>query len=194
MPQKPMLSVQDLIVHSKEKGIQFNSISEAEAQDYLARNNNYFKLASYRKNYPKFTDGPKQGQYENLDFAYLIELARIDVEVRHILLKMCLDIEHFLKVRQIRNAAAHNSCIINDLNTTQKSSAPPFITQFAARAGIGRVLLTSLSFLHIMILLRKTVCFVRAAAYAAALVFCTAKPPPASIEHAGGGSLIWFYV
>ena len=74
---KPMLSVQDLIVHSKEKGIQFNSISEAEAQDYLARNNNYFKLASYRKNYPKFTDGPKQGQYENLDFAYLIELARI---------------------------------------------------------------------------------------------------------------------
>ena len=140
MPQKPMLSVQDLIVHSKEKGIQFNSISEAEAQDYLARNNNYFKLASYRKNYPKFTDGPKQGQYENLDFAYLIELARIDVEVRHILLKMCLDIEHFLKVRQIRNAAAHNSCIINDLNTTQKSSAPPFITQFAARAGIGETM------------------------------------------------------
>ena len=88
MPQKPMLSVQDLIVHSKEKGIQFNSISETEAQDYLARNNNYFKLASYRKNYPKFTDGPKQGQYENLDFAYLIELARIDVEVRHILLKL----------------------------------------------------------------------------------------------------------
>ena len=42
-----------------------------------------------------------------MDFAYLIELARIDVEVRHILLKMCLDIEHFLKVSLI-NAVENN--------------------------------------------------------------------------------------
>lgn len=101
MPLKPMLGVDGLIAHSKEKGITFEIISEDEAKDYLGRNNNYFKLSSYRKNYTKFPAGPRKGQYRDLDFAYLIELARIDVEVRHILLKMCLDIEHFLKVSLI---------------------------------------------------------------------------------------------
>ena len=102
MPKKPMLCVEDLIAHSKEKGIGFEIMSEDAAKDYLAQNNNYFKLTSYRKNYPKITNGIREGQYDKLDFAHLIELARIDVEIRHILLKMCLDIEHFLKVRLIR--------------------------------------------------------------------------------------------
>ena len=102
MPLKPMLSVDGLIAHSKEKGITFEIISEDEAKEYLGRNNNYFKLSSYRKNYTKFPSGPRKDQYRDLDFAYLIELARIDVEVRHILLKMCLDIEHFLKVSLIK--------------------------------------------------------------------------------------------
>ena len=102
MPLKPMLGVDGLIAHSKEKGITFEIISEDEAKDYLGRNNNYFKLSSYRKNYTKFPSGPRKDQYRDLDFAYLIELARIDVEARHILLKMCLDIEHFLKVSLIK--------------------------------------------------------------------------------------------
>ncbi len=97
-----MLSVDGLIAHAKEKGITFEIISEEAAKDYLSRNNNYFKLTSYRKNYSKVQSGPQEGQYNGLDFAYLIELARIDVEVRHILLKMCLDIEHFLKVNLIK--------------------------------------------------------------------------------------------
>lgn len=95
---KPMLSVDDLIQHCRDKGITFNFISEEDAKRYLSENNNFFKLSSYRKNFSKYTDGVNKGKYEKLDFAYLIELARIDVEVRHILLKMCLDIEHFLKV------------------------------------------------------------------------------------------------
>lgn len=102
MPQKPMLSVEDLITHSKEKGIKFDAMSELDAKRYLAQNNNYFKLTSYRKNYSKILDGERKGQYDKLDFAHLIELARIDVEIRHILLKMCLDIEHFLKVSLIK--------------------------------------------------------------------------------------------
>lgn len=74
---------------------------------YLSKNNNYFKLSSFRKNYDKYTDGVNKGKYINLDFAYLIELARIDVEVRHILLKMCLDIEHFIKVSLITAVEAN---------------------------------------------------------------------------------------
>lgn len=102
MDVKPMLKVDDLIVHMKSKGIRFDIYSEEDAKQYLDRNNNYFKLSSYRKNYGKYTTGPNEGKYLDLDFAYLVELARIDVEIRHILLKMCLDIEHFLKVALIK--------------------------------------------------------------------------------------------
>lgn len=102
MPKKPMLSVTDLISHLQDKGVLFSIMSDTDANTYLSQNNNFFKLTSYRKNYSKYTDGDKAGKYENLEFAYLIELARIDVEIRHILLKMCLDIEHFLKVYLIK--------------------------------------------------------------------------------------------
>ena len=102
MHQKPMLNASDLIKHLQNKGIKFSIMSDIDAESYLSQNNNFFKLTSYRKNYSKYTDGPNKGKYEHLDFAYLIELARIDVEVRFILLKMCLDIEHFLKVYLIK--------------------------------------------------------------------------------------------
>ena len=97
-----MLRVDELIHHSQDKGIKFNIISDKDAKEYLNKNNNYFKLTSYRKNYSKKTNGVNIGKYEKLDFAFLIELARIDVELRHILLNMCLDIEHFLKVALIK--------------------------------------------------------------------------------------------
>lgn len=47
MSIKPMLCVEDLIEHSKSKGIVFNIISESDAEKYLDKNNNYFKLTSY---------------------------------------------------------------------------------------------------------------------------------------------------
>ena len=99
---KPMLGVDDLILHMKSKGIAFTEMSEEEAKAYLHKNNNYFKLTSYRKNYAKCMQGSRAGQYEKLDFAYLVELARIDVQLRQTILGMCLDIEHFLKVQLIR--------------------------------------------------------------------------------------------
>lgn len=102
MSKKPMKTVDQLISHMKSKGIQFTIITEEAAKQHLDRHNNYFKLTSYRKNYSKVTTGFNAGKYENLEFAYLIELARIDTEIRHLLLKMCLDIEHFLKVALIK--------------------------------------------------------------------------------------------
>ena len=130
MPHKPMLSVQDLISYSKTKGIQFNHISESAAEEYLTQNNNYFKLTSYRKNYQKFTSGIHCGTYQNLDFAFLIELARIDVEIRHVLLKMCLDIEHFLKVSLIK-------AVENQMTSGSGEDGYKIVTDFMTDAGIS---------------------------------------------------------
>lgn len=97
-----MLTAEQLIDHLKNKGVLFSIISEDDAKRHLSQHNNYFKLSSYRKNYTKVDKGSRAGQYERLEFAYLIELARIDTEVRHLLLQMSLDIEHFLKVALIK--------------------------------------------------------------------------------------------
>ena len=99
--RKPMKTANELIEHLKSKGVSFSIIPEEEAKRHLSQHNNYFKLSCYRKNYTKFDKGQKAGQYERLEFAYLIELARIDTDVRHLLLQMSLDIEHFLKVALI---------------------------------------------------------------------------------------------
>ena len=96
--RKPILTSDQLVQHMVDKGIKFTIISQDDAKRHLSEHNNYFKLSSYRKNYSKYSSGPNVGQYENLEFAYLRELARLDTVIRHLLLEMALDIEHFLKV------------------------------------------------------------------------------------------------
>lgn len=81
-----------------EKGITFSIMSEADAAEYFCKRNNYLRTASYRKNYAKHETGAQVGKYINLDFAYLAELSNIDFYLREHLLKMCIDIEHALKV------------------------------------------------------------------------------------------------
>lgn len=93
-----MLTSDQLVEHMKNKGILFTIITEEKAKKHLSHHNNFFKLTLYRKNYAKITTGKNAGKYIRLEFAYLIELARIDTEIRHLLLDMTLDIEHFLKV------------------------------------------------------------------------------------------------
>ncbi len=100
--RKPMLTSDQLIDHLKDKGVLFNITSEGDAKKHLSEHNNYFKLSSYRKNYPKADKGVNAGKYLSLEFAYLVELARLDTEIRHLLLQMSLDIEHFLKVALIK--------------------------------------------------------------------------------------------
>src|SRR5699024_2572171 len=95
------ISWDQLIDHMKSKGITFNIISENDAKIFLQKNNYYMKLASYRENYPKYLTGNKIGQYINLDFAYLRELSTIDIHLRYLIIQMCLDLEHALKVSLI---------------------------------------------------------------------------------------------
>lgn len=105
---KPKLDANGQIQHLIDKGVKFNRISVEEALLYLNENNNYFKLTSYRKNFPKHPAGNQEGQYIDLDFAMLKDLAIIDMRLRYVLVHMALDVEHFAKVKLIKNIVASN--------------------------------------------------------------------------------------
>lgn len=96
---KPMLNAEELIKHLKEKGVKFELTSMDDAQKYLERNNNYFKLVSYRKNFQKYESGEKRGRYIDLDFKMLEDLSIIDMRLRKIILSIVLDLEHYTKVK-----------------------------------------------------------------------------------------------
>ena len=95
---KKKLTIEEQIEDLKKKGIGFNIIDEGEAKKFLRYNNYYFKLKSYARNYPI---NPRNGKYVNLEFAYLIELSKLDMYLRKIILGMCLDLEHILKTRML---------------------------------------------------------------------------------------------
>lgn len=100
--RKPKLSLDGQIEHLKEKGITFTIMDEDDARDYLQNNNNYFKLTAYRKNYDKYPAGEKEGQYIHLEFAYLKDLAVIDMRLRYRIVHMALDIEHHAKLQLLQ--------------------------------------------------------------------------------------------
>jgi abortive infection bacteriophage resistance protein len=83
----------------EDKGITFKYLSQEKAADYFSNQNNYMRTACYRKNYEKHTTGDNIGKYIHLDIAYLTELSTIDMHLRFLLLKMCLDVEHAMKVK-----------------------------------------------------------------------------------------------
>lgn len=100
---KPKKSSVQLIKQLEAKGVKFSITSRISAYHFLSERNNYMRLASYRKNYCKETFGQQKGQYKNLEFAYLIELSTIVMYLRQHILKMCLDIEHCLKVQLLHH-------------------------------------------------------------------------------------------
>lgn len=98
---KPKYTSSELVQKMKnEKGITFKYVSEDSAAYYLDNVNNYLRTAAYRKNYQKQIEGQgDSNRYISLDFAYLQELSTIDMHLRHIITKMCIDIEHAMKVQ-----------------------------------------------------------------------------------------------
>lgn len=107
---KPKLTASELVAKMKnEKGITFNYISEQEAENFLKEKNNYYRLAAYRKNYDKKPFGPNEGKYIGLDFACLIDLSTIDMHLRNIIFRMCLDAEHDLKIQLLNDITANEA-------------------------------------------------------------------------------------
>ena len=104
---KPWLTPREQVAHMKSKGIRFDLLSEEEAEEYLAQNNNYFRLRSYRTGFQKVEEGARKGEYANLDFKMLVDLSIVDMLLRFELLPMTLDIEHFSKVKLLDTIEAH---------------------------------------------------------------------------------------
>lgn len=93
---KVKLTIDEQVTDLEQKGVAFNIMGKDEAKKFLRYNNYYFKLKSYADNYPV---NHKNQKYVNLEFAYLVELSKIDMYFRKIILGMCLDVEHVLKTR-----------------------------------------------------------------------------------------------
>lgn len=123
---KEMLSTINLIQHMKDKGIKFELCTETDAQNFLENNCFYFRVAAYRQLYPKIEAGNQKGQYQNLDFAYLMELYRIDNKVRSAVMEMYLDIERSIKTRLINDATSNDREDGYNLVKSYLSSTDPY--------------------------------------------------------------------
>lgn len=99
---KQKLTIAKQVEHLKSKGVLFNVMNEAEARRILSESTYYFKLKAYAKNYPK----DKNGLYENLEFASLYEMSKIDLMFRNFLLKLTLNIEHLIKTKLLSDFSA----------------------------------------------------------------------------------------
>lgn len=102
--KKPFLTAEQQVNHLESKGVQFNIYDKNQAVDYLKQHTNYFKLRAFRTAFPKYEAGIHQGKYLDLDFAYLCDLAIIDMRLRYVLIQIALDIEHFTKVLLLRKS------------------------------------------------------------------------------------------
>lgn len=93
---KSKYSIDEQLKNLEDKNVQFNIMSKEEAREYLQNNTYYFKLKSYEKS---FEYNVSKNQYINLEFAYLVELAKLDMYLRELIIRISLHTEHFLKVK-----------------------------------------------------------------------------------------------
>lgn len=100
---------EDLIIFMKSKNIKFEDMSEDDAIIFLENNTYYKKISSYQKNFHTYIKDGKE-YYSNLDFAYLRELSTLDMHIRMLAFKICVNIEHSVKIQII------NKCIQNNNN------------------------------------------------------------------------------
>lgn len=99
---KPWLTPAQQVLHLESEGIKFELASKEEAACYLEANNNFFRINLFRKGFPKYEGGLRDGLFINLDFGMLRDLAIIDYEFRQVLLSVSIDVEHFSKIQLLR--------------------------------------------------------------------------------------------
>lgn len=104
---KLLLTPEDQVEHMKSQGIRFDIIDEISASKYLAEENNYFRVRSFRRGFKKVEEGASKGRYVNLDFGMLVDLAEIDDLFRTMMLKLTLDVEQGARLVLLEEAQNH---------------------------------------------------------------------------------------
>lgn len=74
-----------------------------------SRESYLFAAYAYRTLFPKRVGGAHDGEYANLDFGDLVDLERLDRELRSALLPLALDAEHLAKARVLDEVARRPS-------------------------------------------------------------------------------------
>lgn len=100
----PKKSFAEQISLLESKGINFDRISKEEAKEILKDSNYYYKLTVYKRNFHRDIDN----KFVDLDFSSLVDLARLDMQLRYLLLRACLDIEHALKTYVLTKITDNN--------------------------------------------------------------------------------------
>lgn len=104
--RKPKLTPEEQIAFLKGRGITFERMDEGEAMRYLSTESFLFATYAYRSLFPKRIGGAHDGEYANLDFADLVDLERLDRQLREVLLPLTLDVEHLAKARMLAEVSA----------------------------------------------------------------------------------------
>ena len=91
---RPKLNANQQVEAMKSKGIRFVLMDELEAERFLRERNFFFKVKAFEKVFDRYENLEHElfGQYLNLDFAYLVELSRLDKALRFCVMATALDI------------------------------------------------------------------------------------------------------
>lgn len=106
---KPKLDPEGQIAFLRGKGVAFERMGEADAMRYLSRESYLFSAYAYRTLFPRRVGGAHDGEYANLDFGDLVDLERLDRDLRAALLPLVLDTEHLAKARVLDEVARRPS-------------------------------------------------------------------------------------
>lgn len=100
MKERPLINTAQQVEHLKNRGVRFELISEQDAENFLRESNFFFKVKAFAKCFSRYTNPASErfDSYINLDFAYLVELTKLDHHLRESVLSLTLDIEHYMKV------------------------------------------------------------------------------------------------
>lgn len=117
------MTIEEQIQQLKSQGIRFSIASEQEAADFIYNHSYYFRIKFYGENYDKYQLGSKKaGQYVDVDFAYLKELALLDLYLRRVLFPLIMDVEHYTKVR-----------LLQELGKNKKEDGYELVAEFFQR-------------------------------------------------------------
>lgn len=117
MAKRPKLSLEGQVAHMKDRrGVKFDIMNVEQSLVFLKSHNFYFKLKAYAKVYNKKSDG----KYKDLEFAYLVELSKLDTLLRKEILNLTLDVEHYLKTKFIADISECNPAFEDGYTIVEK--------------------------------------------------------------------------